>query len=205
MVGHRGQKSAGGRNVRSCLCVAVATHSPSRGFQRSSDTPPLLRDRLCAFRLRGRRRRFVSERVIDQVPPVFERGPPLTHLACAFLLRRPFAHQSSALHARQTYSVFLAPPRSTLSVMTVTEWAGKVTVKVRPARTDKFLTETASGREKSFESRKDADVTNCISARGDGSTPFTVIFVARASRGSVFTALMKILWPSAVRLAVASR
>ena len=65
--------------------------------------------------------------------------------------------------------------------------------------------ETALGREKSLEALNDGAVMVFNSARGAGSAPSIVIVVSNGLVELVFTALMKSVLPSAVRLAVASR
>jgi hypothetical protein len=87
LVGHKGQKSGGGRKVRSCRWVAVATHSPKRGCQRSSDIAGRASATLLDLLVILGFRRF--ERVINYVPAaVFHLFPALYHALAAlpFLL-----------------------------------------------------------------------------------------------------------------------
>ena len=93
----------------------------------------------------------------------------------------------------------------TLRVITDTECFGKVTTNFRPLRAVAFLMKTAAGRAKSFAAVSDGALIVFISARSSGIAPCTLMVVANALVGLVFTALMKIVLPSAVRLTTASR
>ena len=89
--------------------------------------------------------------------------------------------------------------------ITDTECFGKVTTKLRPLRSVLLLIETASGLEKSFAACSDGAVMVFNSARAAGMAPAIVILVSSELVRLVFTALIKIVLPSAVRLPTASR
>lgn len=90
-------------------------------------------------------------------------------------------------------------------VITDTECFGKVTTKLLPLRVVEFLMKTASGRAKLFEAFSDEAVTVRTSARAPGIAPRRLMVVANGLVELVFTALIRIFLPSAVRLTTASR
>ena len=91
------------------------------------------------------------------------------------------------------------------SVITDTEFCGRVTRNLRPVAIVLLDGDTASGREKSLAALSEDALIVFICARAEGVTPCRLIVVTNALVGFVFTALMKIVLPSAERLAVTSR
>src|SRR3979409_157777 len=95
--------------------------------------------------------------------------------------------------------------RSTSSVITDTECAGNVTVKVRPTSICLSDTRTESGWLKSFEVVRLSLFSVSTRACLETELPASDTFVAIAFAGSVFAALLKICLPSPERLTTASR
>ena len=89
--------------------------------------------------------------------------------------------------------------------MTDTECFGKVTTKLRALGIVLVCIDTASGRAKSLAALNEGAVTVFTSARAAGTAPSIVIVVTNELVRFVLTALTKIVLPSAVRLATASR
>ncbi len=90
------------------------------------------------------------------------------------------------------------------SVITDTECRGSSTEKLFPALMGPPVVLTASGVANPFTAASESATTRFTTASGERFAPRTLIRVCSGRSRSVLTALMKIRWPSADRLALTS-